>query len=196
MKVKIKTVGKVGTAICSVAVAVGLMFDKLNNGTADYPLRVTKEFVVNVTGKWEGCRFEKYRDTGGIETVGIGTTSTVCGELTKNRYTYDEIAQFLNKGLHQSEQCINKNFNGANLPQSVYESLVDMAYNNGCTAISNNKSGRLTKIRRYALQGKYKDVCNGYMDWVYGRNYKGEKVRIEGLYKRRLDNKNWCLKDV
>lgn len=195
MKTKIKKIGG-GAIICSVAVAVGVMYDKLNDGTAEYPLRVSKEFVENVTGKWEGCRFEKYKDTGGIETVGIGTTSTVCGKLTKNRYTYEEIAHFLNKGLYQSELCINRNFNGAKLPQSVYESLVDMAYNNGCTAISNNKGGKLTKIRRFALQGKYVEVCNGYMEWVYGRNAKGEKVRIEGLYNRRLDNKKWCLKDV
>lgn len=196
MKNKIKKVSTFGAAICSVSVAVTILYNNLNDGNAEYPLRVRKEFVVDVTGKWEGCRFEKYRDTGGIETVGIGTTSNVCGELTKKRYSYDEIAYFFNKGLYQSEQCINKNFKGSNLPQSVYESLVDMAYNNGCSAISNNKSGKLTKIRKLALQGKYKDLCNAYMEWVYGRNIKGEKVVIKGLYNRRLDNKEWCLKDV
>ena len=198
MKTTIIKAGKVfgaGTAVCSVAIVVGMLASKLETNTAAYPLRVTPEFVLNVTGYFEGCRFKKYKDGGGIDTVGVGTTSAVCGKLTKDIYTYDEIVKFLNIGLWQSEQCINHNFAGEKLPQRVFESLVDMAYNNGCTAISNNKSGSMTKIRKYSLQYKFKDMCNSYMDWIYGRNAKGEKVVIQGLYKRRLADKEWCLKN-
>lgn len=198
MKTKIAKAGRVGGAgaiICSVGVAVGIMYKNLEKGTLDYPLRVTPEFVQDMTGKFEGCRFKKYKDGGGIDTIGVGTTSAICGEITKNEFTYEEIAKWLNKGLWEAEQCVNNNFKGAILPQRVFESLVDMVYNNGCTAVSNNKNGQMTKIRRYALQQNYTALCNGYMDWTYGRNAKGQKVQIKGLYLRRLANKEWCLRN-
>lgn len=198
MKTKIAKAGKMFgavPAVCSIAVVVGMLANKLETNTTEYPLRVTPEFVLNVTGYFEGCRFKKYKDGGGIDTVGVGTTSAVCGKLTKDVYSYDEIVIFFNIGLWQAEQCVNRNFAGEHLPQRVFESLVDMVYNNGCTALSNNKSGTMTKVRKYALQYKFKELCNSYMDWVYGRNSKGEKVVIKGLYNRRLANKQWCLKN-
>lgn len=198
MKTNIAKVSKIGggsAIICSVGIVVGMLFNNMQHGETDYPLRVTPEFVLNVTGKFEGCRFKKYKDGGGIDTFGVGTTSAICGKIEKNEFTYEEIAKWLNKGLWEAEQCVNNNFKGAVLPQRVFESLVDMVYNNGCTAVSNTKNGQLTKIRRYALQQNYPALCNAYMEWVYGRNAKGERVKIKGLYLRRLANKEWCLKN-
>lgn len=198
MKTKLTNAGKVsggGIIVCSVAIAVAMITKDIEQGTAKYPLRVSPEFLVEVVGKFEGCRLTKYKDGGGVDTVGIGTTSAVCGKLNKDVYSYEEIAQFFAKGMWEAEQCVNRYFNGLDMPQRPFESLVDVIYNNGCSAVSNNKNGTMTKIRRYALQKKFDDMCYSYMDWVYGRNKSGEKVRIQGLYNRRLADKNWCLKN-
>jgi len=183
---------KVISAVCSVPTVVGGLFTAINEGTADYPLRVREEFVRDYIGKFEGCRSQSYLDTGGLETVGIGSTHFNCGKIITGKiYSNEEIAKRLNKDLWVAEQCVNKYFNGANLPQNKFEAMVDFTFNLGCTkAIGTTK---MTGIRRYALLGDYKKMCNEQMKWVKGRNKKGELVTIQGLYNRRKEVTEWCL---
>lgn len=190
-----KKINKSTAIVCSVAIAVGVLAERFLNGENEYPLTVSNEMIIELTGKWESCRFLPYEDTGNIKTVGIGTTEAVCGKLENRRYSYEEIAKFLNKGLWEAEQCIYRYFRGEDMPKRAFEAMVDMAYNNGCTKLANNKNGTLTKIRKYALQKNYEAMCNAIGQWVYGRNKNGELVVIKGLQNRRNDEIKWCKRD-
>ena len=80
--------------ICAVAVVVGTLGSKLEQGTAKYPLRMRPVTIEKLTGYFEGCRTKAYKDTGGISTVGIGSTDAICGKIDLNRtYTIEEIAE-------------------------------------------------------------------------------------------------------
>lgn len=183
-------------AVCVVGAVVSILMAKMDNGSATYPLRMSAEAMVDLTGKYEGCRTRAYNDGGNIATVGIGSTSAVCGAVDKNKtYTLEEIAERLNKDLYVSEQCVNVNFNGWDLPQRQFEALTDFVFNVGCTTATRNKTGIMTGVRRNVLQGNVKEACKSLLTWVYGRNAKGEKVVVQGLYNRRFAEYKWCMKD-
>ena len=183
---------KIIAGVCSVPMVVAGLFKAINDGSADYPLRVREEFVRDYIGKFEGCRSRSYLDTGGLETVGIGSTHFNCGKIITGKiYSDEEIAKRLNKDLWVAEQCVNKYFNGEMLPQNKFEALVDFTFNLGCTKAIG--AVKMTTIRRYALTGDYTKMCLEQMKWVKGRNLKGELVTIKGLYNRRKEVVQWCL---
>ena len=182
----------IALGVCSVGAVVGIFAERQLSGTLTYPVLYSAEAVEHLTGKWEGCRTKAYRDTGNLWTQGIGH---LCGRLKPtDTMTLEEVAEVLNKDLYQAEQCVLKNFNGSALTQGQREALTDFAFNVGCQKASTNANNRMTKIRTYALTKQYKEMCNSFLDWGYSKNEKGEMVRIQGLYARRLDEQKWCLK--
>lgn len=182
----------IALGVCSVGVVAGIFAERQNNGTLTYPVLYSAEAIEHLTGKWEGCRTKPYKDTGGLWTQGIGH---LCGKMKPTEtMTLEQIADVLNKDIYHAEQCVLKNFNGQRLTKGQREALTDFVFNLGCVKASTNSSGRMTKIRTLALTGQHKEMCNAFLNWSYGKNEKGEMVRIQGLYARRLDEQKWCLK--
>lgn len=182
----------IALGVCSVGAVAGIFAERQLSGTLTYPVLYSAEAVEHLTGKWEGCRTKAYKDTGGLWTQGIGH---LCGRLKPTEtMTLEQVVDVLNKDLYTAEQCVLKNFNGGKLTQGQREALTDFVFNVGCAKASINSSGKMTKIRAYALTGRYNAMCNEFLSWAYGKNEKGEMVRINGLYARRLDEQKWCLK--
>lgn len=182
----------IALGICSVGAVAGILGERQLHGTLEYPLLYSAEAIEHLTGKWEGCRTKAYKDTGGLWTQGIGH---LCGRLKPTEtLTLEQVADLLNKDLYTAEQCVLKRFNGAELTKGQREALTDFAFNVGCAKASSNSNGRMTTIRMYALTGQYDKMCDEFLRWSYGRNEKGEMVRIQGLYNRRLDQQKWCKK--
>lgn len=178
--------------ICSVGAVVGIISKQQTDGTLKYPVQYSAEAMEHLTGKWEGCRTKRYKDTGSLDTVGIGH---LCDKYTPTgTLTLEQIAELFNKDIYIAEKCVIDNFNGKYLTKGQREALTDFAFNVGCTKASKNKNGRMTKIRIYALTAQYDKMCDEFLNWSYGRNAKGEMVRIQGLYNRRLDQQKWCKK--
>ena len=176
--------------ICSISVLVGIIADKQRNNELAYPVMYSVEAIEHLTGKWEGCRTKAYRDTGDLWTNGVGH---LCGRVKPtDTMTLEQVAEVLNKELYIAEQCVMTYFDGQNLTKGQREALTDFVFNVGCakaTGVNN-----MTKIRAFALTGKYEKMCNAFLDWAYGRDKNGQMVRINGLYARRLDEQKWCLK--
>lgn len=182
----------IALGICSVSIVAGIFAEKQINHTLKYPIMYSADAITNLTGKWEGCRTKPYKDTGGLWTQGIGH---LCGKVKPTEtMSLDQIVDVLNKDLWIAEKCVLDNFNGKHLTQGQREALTDFVFNVGCAKASKNNNGKITKIRMYALTGKYTQMCNEFLNWSYGKNNKGEMVRINGLYARRLDEQKWCLK--
>lgn len=182
----------IALGICSAGAVAGIFAERQLNNTLTYPVTYSAEAVEHLTGKWEGCRTKPYKDTGGLWTQGIGH---LCGRMKPTEtMTVEQVAEVLNKDLYIAEQCVIKNFNGDKLSKGQREALTDFVFNVGCNKASSTGNKRMTKIRTLALTGKYKEMCNSFLDWSYGKNEKGKMVRIDGLYARRLDEQKWCLK--
>lgn len=182
----------IALGVCSVGAVVGVIESQRADGTLKYPIQYSAEATEHLTGKWEGCRTKRYKDTGNLETVGIGH---LCQKYTPTGVlTIEQIAELLNKDLYTAEQCVMKNFGGKYLTKGQREALTDFVFNLGCAKASANRNGRMTTIRMYALTGQYAKMCDEFLKWSYGRNAKGEMVRIQGLYNRRLDEQKWCKK--
>lgn len=181
-----------GASFCSISVVIAILFNTIQSGEADYQLRTRKVFVENYTAVFEGCRNKSYLDTGGLETVGIGSTHYNCGKIISGKtYSDEEIAKRLNKDLWVAEQCVDRYFDGRNLPQNKYEAMVDFVFNLGCSkAIGTSK---MTGIRKYALLGDYRRMCLEQLKWVKGRDRQGKFITLKGLKKRREEVAKWCL---
>lgn len=182
----------IGLGVCAVGVVASIVMKKQDEGTAKYPLLYSAEAMEHLTGKWEGCRTKAYKDTGGLWTQGIGH---LCGKFQPTEIlTLEQVADLFNEDLYKAEQCVLSKFNGNALTQGQREALTDFAFNVGCTKATVSGNGGMTKIRRYALTGQYNAMCNEFLKWSLGRNTDGQLVRIQGLYNRRIDERNWCLK--
>lgn len=153
-------------------------------------LRTSEEAQVKIA-TWEDCRARPYYDTTGILTTGCGSTGNV-----KNRlYSENEVAERWVNDMQRAENCINKNFHGAAMPQSVFEAMTDAAYNLGCTSLMwfKDRHGQRhrTTIWKHAQAHRWIQACARLTDFV---NSGGK--RIPGLVNRRTDFKAWCLKDT
>lgn len=182
----------IALGICSVPIVAGIIAGRQATNTLTYPIEYSAEAIEHLTGKWEGCRTKAYKDTGGLWTQGVGH---LCGKLKPTEtLTLEQVADLLNADLYKAEQCVMTHFNGKALTQGQREALTDFAFNVGCAKATKNSTGKMTKIRIYALTKQYDKMCNEFLNWSYGRDEKGKMVRIQGLYNRRLDEQKWCLK--
>ena len=180
---------KIATIItCSVGAVVAYMSG--NPNLFEHKLRTRPIFIEKVLGKWEGCHQTPYADTGGLLTNGIGHLC-VKGDGTNKTLTVEEVARLLNKDLLVAENCVNRYFDGRNLPQEKFEAVTSFVFNLGCSKARG--VSKTTTLRHYSLLGNYDMMCKQFPRWSKGRNLKGELVTIRGLYNRRMDEMKWCL---
>ena len=167
----------------AVIVALGISL-------APEALRTSEEAQVKIA-TWEDCRATPYRDIAGVATVGCGSTGNVQNRL----YSESEVAKRWVNDLRHAENCINQNFNGADMPQSAFESMTDAAYTLGCSGLmwfkDKNGTRQRTTIWKLAQAHQWAPVCDRLTDFV---NSSGK--RVQGLLNRRTDFKAWCLRDV
>ena len=162
----------VTSAICSVGVIIGIIMSDYNDEIRTS--RAGLEFIGNV----EGCRKAPYHCPADILTVGIGSTSNI----ENRQYSDDEIAKLWITDIKNAEKCVYQYGNGKNLPQSVFDSAVSIAFNVGCTKI---KSSTLFK---YLREYKYENACYEFPKWN-----KSSGVVLSGLVNRRAQERSLCL---
>lgn len=169
---------------CAIPVIVAL-------GLALAPELRTSEEAQNKIAGWEDCRTVPYKCSAGVMTVGMGST----GAVENREYSNEEIARRWVDDLRRAETCVNKNFEGALMPQSVFEAMTDAAYNVGCTGLMwfTDRQGRKqrTTIWRNAQAHAWPGVCDRLGDFV---NSGGKK--LTGLVNRRADFTRHCRRDL
>lgn len=170
---------------CSIALIVAL-----GVSMAPEALRTSPEAQQKIAS-WEDCRNTPYYCTAGVLTVGIGST----GNVQKRNYSDSEIARRWVNDMQHSENCINQNFNGKAMPQSVFEAMTDAGLNVGCTALmwftDKNKRRQRTTLWKNAQALNWIGVCDRLTDFV---NSAGK--RSQGLVNRRTDFQAWCRRDL
>ncbi len=173
-----KTRGALG--MCSVLAIIGIMYTNFSDEIRLSPAGA------EIIGNAEGCRREPYKCPADVLTVGIGSTEAGGEKIDpRKRYTEEEIAYRWKNDIKLAESCVDRYANGRALPQSVFDAMVSVTFNNGCGNVKNST------MFWFMRRGRYIDGCNQLPNWVYVK-----KKKIPGLVKRREKEKALCLADL
>lgn len=171
-----KNITKIATVTtCSVSLIIGMVLSH----HAD-EIQTSKQGL-DIIGNAENCLKQPYYCPANILTVGIGST----GHIESRTYTDNEIAERWVNDIKQAEQCINQHANGSNLPQSVFDAVVSITFNVGCTKM------KTSTLYYYLNQQDYHSACNEFPRW----NKAAGKV-LNGLIVRRNKERELCLTDL
>jgi lysozyme len=122
----------------------------------------------------EGFRSESYLDTGGVWTIGYGTTR-VKGKPVEAGLTCTEAeaAQWLSDDIAWAQTAVNKLVK-VPLKQGMFDALVSFVYNVGEDQFRRSTLLRLLNLKQYIEAGKQ------FLLWKYDNG----KV-VQGLLNRR-----------
>lgn len=122
----------------------------------------------------EGFSLTAYLDTGGVWTIGWGSTKIFGRRVRKGDVITKEQAEEQSLiDLKDSEAAVNK-FVKVPLTQGQYNALVDFVYNIG------EKQFASSTLLKVLNKGDYDEAAKQFMRWVYDNG-----VKIKGLELRR-----------
>jgi len=134
---------------------------------------IPRNILVPFLARWEGCRLEAYRDTGGVWTIGHGHTGP--GIKAGLVWTQQQADDALVKDLEEARQVVYAGVRAAVidlLSDHQYAALLSFAYNTGAP--------RTSTIWKLLNAGAPEGVPRQLMRWV---NDNG--VVVAGLANRR-----------
>ena len=134
--------------------------------------------------RWEGVRYDVYKDVAGFPTVGVGHLVEPEDSLKVGDTITDErVNELLRKDIASAEKAVSERVT-APLTQNQFNALVSFVFNVGTNAFA--QSGLLRALNA----GNYTGAANQFTRWVFagGRRYKG-------LEARRIAEKELFLKE-
>lgn len=127
---------------------------------------------------WEGYRSKAYLDTGGVWTIGYGTTRINGTPVTKGMTcTKKEAAEWFKKDVDWCEDAVN-DFVKVPLNQNQFDALVSFTYNVG------ERAFRTSTLLRKLNEQDYIEAANQLLRWRYDNG-----TEIQGLLNRRIAEK-------
>ncbi|AXY60174.1 lysozyme [Acinetobacter sp. WCHAc010052] len=140
----------------------------------------------------EGYSAKPYKDTGGVVTQGIGSTTKPDGAKIKmsdppiSRKTAQEWAK---SHVAKDEIAFRKSLQGVKLSQTEYDVFLDFTYNFGQS--NWNSSSMLRNLK----QGKYRAACDSLLKWKYvaKRDCSVRKNNCWGVWTRQLERHSKCM---
>jgi len=129
----------------------------------------------------EGLRTVAYKDPVGIPTICFGETYKVrMGDRKSNEECKRMLTERIYAVANEIDSCIT-----VPLSESTYSAFVSFSYNVGSTSFC--KSTLVKKLN----SGDLKGACDELPRWVYAKG-----IYLEGLAKRRNEERNLCLKGL
>lgn len=130
-----------------------------------------------LASRWEGVKYQPYRDPIGIWTVCYGHTGP---DVKPGRdYTKAECEGLLQQDMAEANRIVRRCI--PNAPQGVEAALTDAAYNIGPSVVCGST------LQRKALAGDWAGACAELSRW----NRAGGRV-FRGLTLRRMDERKVC----
>lgn len=130
----------------------------------------TSDRGVELIKRYEGLRLVAYLDTGGVPTIGYGSTSGV--ELG-DAITPEGAERLLRKDLREAEDAVTV-LCKVPLSQNQFDALASFTFNLGYGQVAS--STLLRKLNAH----NYSGAQNEFKRWVYDNG-----VKLNGLVKRR-----------
>lgn len=151
---------------------------------------------VELIKEFEGFRSSAYKDTGGVWTIGWGTTR-IDGRLVRSTdiCTKEEATLWLEEDLERFEAIVNKNVK-VPLNQNQFDAMVSIVYNVGPgvrgvkSGIVTLKNGNPSTLLRKLNAGDFQGVPDQFLVWF--RTAGSEK----GLMRRREAERRLFLEPI
>lgn len=141
---------------------------------------------------YEGFKSKPYRDSVGVPTIGIGSTTYENGakvKMTDPAITKKRAIEISKAHVSKDEIAFRNSIKSARLSQAEYDLYLDFVYNFGQS--NWNKSSMRTLLN----QGRNREACERLLLW---RNAGGRDCRIRsnncyGVWLRQLDRHSRCV---
>ena len=147
----------------------------------------TSENGLKFVAHWEGLRLERYKDSVGLDTIGVGhlITGKEVPEIG-NTITVELALQLLSEDVLKAARCVNDQVSIASiiLDQTEFDALVSFVFNVGVGAFQQSTLLRLLQ------QGLYKPAADQLLRWD-----KAAGKVIPGLSRRRAAERKLFLED-
>ena len=142
--------------------------------------------------KYEGYSAKPYKDSGGVVTQGIGSTTKPDGKpikMTDPPITRKTAQEWAKAHVSKDEVVFRKSLHGVKLSQVEYNSYLDFVYNFGQS--NWNKSSMLKNLRA----GKYVEACKSLLKWKYvaKRDCSIRSNNCYGVWTRQVERYNKCM---
>jgi len=134
--------------------------------------------AVGMVSKWEGVRYQPYRDAVGVLTVCYGHTGADIDPA--KRYTKDECNALLAADMSTADAAVVRCLPMPMLAQ-VHAALLSATFNVGPRVVCGST------LQRKALANDWPGACAALEQWKYA----GGRV-MRGLELRRADERHLC----
>ena len=140
----------------------------------------------------EGTVLTPYKDSGGVVTIGTGTTIYPNGQkvkITDPKITHKQATEYLQIHMAKDAKTFNKTLLGIPLSQTEYDLYMDFTYQFGTGAWSGSSMLRNLK------QGKYKQACDSLLKWKYAakRDCSVRSNNCYGVWVRQVERHSKCI---
>lgn len=145
-----------------------------------------KVSAAKIISQFEGLELDAYKDTGGIWTIGYGSTKNpFTGVSVKegDKISKETALEWLNKDIGQRQFALKKLIKVPITPNQL-AALTSLAYNIGLGAFQ-----RSTLLRLLNQKAPIQQVADQFLRWN-----KVNNVEVKGLTNRRILEKQLFLK--
>ena len=150
-------------------------------------LLITKKVsAAKIISQFEGLELEAYKDTGGIWTIGYGSTKNpYTGVIVKegDKISKEAALDWLNKDIAQRQMALKKLIK-VPVTANQLAALTSLAYNIGLGAFQGS-----TLLRLLNQKAPLQQVADQFLRWN-----KVNRVEIKGLNNRRILERQLFLK--
>lgn len=141
---------------------------------------------------WEGFQSKPYQDSGGVPTIGIGSTQYPDGKrVTMNDppITRQEAEIIAKAHIARDEQRFQSSLHGVKLSQMEYDVYLDFVYQFGQGAWARSS------MRRALLRGEHLQACQHLLKWrfVGKTDCSVRNSGCYGVWRRQLWRHDTCM---
>lgn len=142
--------------------------------------------------KYEGYSLKPYKDTGGVATIGIGSTKYEDGtsvKITDKPIDQKRAVQVAQAHISKDEQAFRKSLQGVKVAQVEYDVYLDFIYNFG------QSNWRSSSMLSNLKAGQYVAACRSLLKWKYVAK-RDCSIRSNGCYGvwiRQVDRYSKCM---
>lgn len=140
----------------------------------------------------EGYSAKPYKDTGGVVTQGIGSTTKPDGtkiKISDPPITRKTAQEWAKAHVSKDEVAFRKSMPGVKLSQVEYDVYLDFTYNFGAA------NWRSSSMLRNLKAGNYKAACASLLKYKYvaKRDCSIRSNGCYGVWKRQLERYDKCM---
>ncbi|WP_151981601.1 lysozyme [Acinetobacter guerrae] len=154
-------------------------------------LAASAVFFMSLIG-YEGYSSKPYKDSGGVATIGIGSTQYENGskvKMTDKSIDQKRAIEISKAHIAKDEIAFRKSLQGVKLTQTEYDLYLDFMYNFG------RSNWQSSSMLSHLKAGQYIAACKSLLKWKYvaKRDCSIRSNGCYGVWTRQVDRYNKCM---